>query len=85
MVKEFKEKTITINLRRAFAKPVTKRAKSALFAMKQAVKKETRAENIKVSNLVNETLWEKGLFKCPRKITVKVVPTPTMLLTFISP
>jgi large subunit ribosomal protein L31e len=73
MAKEFKEKTITINLRKVFDKPVTKRAKSSLFVVKQAVKKETRAENIKLSNLVNETLWEKGLFKAQRKITVKVV------------
>jgi large subunit ribosomal protein L31e len=73
MVKEFKEKTITINLRKVFEKPVTKRARSALFVVKQAIKKETRAENIKISNLVNETIWEKGKYKPPRKITVKVV------------
>ena len=73
MVKEFKEKTITINLRKVFTKPVTKRAKSALYAVKQAVKKETREENIKLSNLVNEFLWEKGLYKSQRRITVKVV------------
>jgi large subunit ribosomal protein L31e len=74
MVKEYKEKIITVNLRKVFDKPVTKRAKSALFVIKNAVKKETRAENIKISNLVNETVWEKGLFKAPRRITVKVIP-----------
>ena len=58
MVKEFKEKVITINLRRAYEKPVTKRAKAALFVIKNAVRKETRAENIKLSNLVNYTIWE---------------------------
>jgi large subunit ribosomal protein L31e len=73
MAKEFKEKTITINLRKVFAKPVTKRAKAAVFAVKEAVKKETRAVNIKLSNLVNESLWEKGLYKVQRKITVNVV------------
>jgi len=74
MVKEYKEKIITVNLRKVFDKPVTKRAKSALFVIKEAVRKETRAENIKISNLVNETVWERGLFKAPRKITVKVIP-----------
>lgn len=67
-----KEKTITVNLRKVFDKPATKRAKSALFALKKAVKKETRKDNIKISNKVNEALWQRGLFKSLRKITVKV-------------
>jgi ribosomal protein L31E len=74
MVKEFKEKMITINLRRVFDKPSTKRAKSALFILKKAVRKETRMDNIKISNQVNEELWQNGLFKSIRKITVKVIP-----------
>ncbi len=74
MVKEFKEKIITINLRKAFEKPTTKRAKSALYALKKAVRKETKKDNIKISNKVNEELWKNGLFKSLRKITVKVVP-----------
>ncbi|MFA5357452.1 MAG: hypothetical protein WC308_00835 [archaeon] len=73
MAKEFKEKTITINLRRAFDKPDTKRAKAALWVTKQAIKKETRAKEILISNGVNEYLWSRGLFHNPRKITVKVV------------
>ncbi|MDD4250607.1 MAG: hypothetical protein PHX27_00245 [Candidatus ainarchaeum sp.] len=73
MAKEFKEKIITINLRKVFEKPSTKRAKSALFALKKAVKKETRSENIKISNQVNEELWQNGLFKSLRRITVKLV------------
>ena len=68
-----KEKTITINFRKVFEKPMTKRAKSALFVLKSAVKKETRKDNIKISNKVNEALWNRGLFKSLRKITVKIV------------
>ena len=73
MVKEFKEKIITVNLTKAFDKPVTKRAKSALYILKKGVTKETRIDSIKISNKVNEFLWEKGLFKSKRKITVKLV------------
>lgn len=67
------EKTITVNLVKTFAKPKTKRAKSALHFLKQAVTKETRMEKVKISNGVNETMWERGLFNCPRKITVKII------------
>ncbi len=67
------EKTITINLVKAFGKPKTKRAKSALHFLKNAVTKETRIKNIKISNGVNEAVWSRGLFNCPRKITVKII------------
>jgi ribosomal protein L31E len=73
MAKEFKEKIITINLRKTFNKPVTKRAKSAQHFLKKAVTKETRIEQIKISNGVNETLWERGMYNCPRRITVKII------------
>jgi ribosomal protein L31E len=73
MAKEFKEKTITVNLTKAFNKPTTKRAKSALFILKNGIRKETRIDNVKISNGVNEAIWEKGLYHTPRKITVKLV------------
>lgn len=79
MVKEFKEKIITINLRKAFDKPMTKRAKSALYILKQAVRKETKKDNIKISNQVNEELWQNGLFKSIRKITIKVIHDKEMI------
>ncbi len=73
MVKEFKEKKIIINLSKVFEKPDTKRARGALKILKDKIKKETRAKEIKISNQVNEALWEKGLFKSLRKIEIKVV------------
>jgi len=73
MAQEFKEKTITINLRRVFTKPATKRATGALFAIKEAVKKETRKKNISISQGINLLVWERGLYNCPRHVTVKIV------------
>jgi ribosomal protein L31E len=73
MAKDFKEKIITVNFTRAFDKPVTKRAKSALYLLKKGVTKETRITNIKLTNKVNEKIWENGLFKCHRKLTIKIV------------
>ena len=73
MAKEYTEKKITINLSNVFNKPVTKRAKSGVFLVRSKVTKETRAKEVFLSNKVNETLWEKGMLSCPRKISVKIV------------
>jgi len=73
MVKEYKEKKITINLTKVCAKPMTKRTRAGIFLLKAKVRKETRAEEIMLSNQVNEAIWARGMYKCPRKITVKVV------------
>lgn len=73
MAKEFKEKTITVNLRKAFEKPDTKRAICAKNMLICAVKKETRIKNIRISNKVNEFIWARGRGKSPRRIIVKIV------------
>ncbi|MFA5763522.1 MAG: hypothetical protein WC915_01790 [archaeon] len=83
MAKDFKEKTITVNLTKVFNKPVTKRAKSALFALKNAIRKETRIDNIKISNGVNEAVWARGLYHTPRKITVKLVKEKTDVRAYL--
>ena len=67
------EKIITVSFTKVFDKPVTKRATSALFFLKKAITKETRKKEIKISNKVNEAIWSRGLFKSPRRITVKVI------------
>ena len=73
MAQEFKEKTITVNLRKVFQKPATKRAISGKNMLKVAVFKETRFKEVSISNKVNEEFWKRGKYNCPRKITVKVV------------
>ena len=83
MAKDFKEKTITVNLTKVFEKPVTKRAKSALFALKNAIRKETRIDNVKISNGVNEAIWDRGLYHTPRKITVKLVKEKTDVRAYL--
>ncbi len=73
MAKEYKEKIINVRFRRAFEKPATKKARAALFELKEAVKKETRAKEVFVSNGVNNAIWANGKFKCPRKLSVKAI------------
>lgn len=73
MAKDFKEKTITINLSKVFEKPVTKRMIGAKHIIEQAVTKETRLKEHKISNELNILLWSRGKYASARKITVKVV------------
>jgi ribosomal protein L31E len=73
MAKEFKEKTITINLSKVFEKPVTRRVVSAKHVICEGVKKETRLKELKISTKLNELLWSRGKYYSQRKITVKIV------------
>ena len=73
MAKDFKEKTITINLSKVFLKPVTKRVIGAKHVICEGVKKETRLEKFKISNELNELLWSRGRYNSARKITVKII------------
>lgn len=78
MAKEFKEKTITINLSKVFEKPTTKRATGAKHVICKKVEKETRLKEFKISNQVNETLWSRGKYSSPRKITIKIIKDKNM-------
>jgi ribosomal protein L31E len=73
MAKEFKEKTITINLSKVFEKPVTRRVVSAKHIICEGVKKETRLKELKISTKLNELLWSRGKYYSQRKITVKII------------
>jgi ribosomal protein L31E len=83
MVKEFKEKIITVNLKKAFTKPVTKRTKATIHALRKAVMKETRGENIKLSNGINEAIWKRGLYNATKKMTVKIVPDKNIMRVYL--
>jgi ribosomal protein L31E len=73
MAQEFKEKTITVNLKQVFSKPAGKRAVNAKSVIIQKLKKETRLTDYKISNKVNEALWARGKYTVPRIIVLKVV------------
>jgi ribosomal protein L31E len=83
MVKEFKEKIITVNLKKAFAKPVTKRTKATIHALRKSVIKETRGENIKISNGINEAIWKRGLYHATKKMTVKIIPEGNIMRVYL--
>ncbi len=62
----------TIPLQKVFNKPKRGRAKNAIKALKNFVKKHKRLneDQIAISKEVNEKIWARGMFGIPRKIEV---------------
>lgn len=67
------EKTYTINLRDIWTIPRQKRSPKAIRAIKKYMKRHMKAEDIIISNEVNEQVWARGIQKPPRKLKVRAV------------
>ena len=64
------EREYTIPLRDAWKAPKKKRAEKAIRIIKNFAKRHMKAEEIKISEKVNEIIWSKGIEKPPRRIKV---------------
>jgi large subunit ribosomal protein L31e len=67
------ERTYTVPLRKVWGPPRGKRTPRAARLLRAFVKRHMKAENVEISNEVNEELWARGIRKPPRKITVRLV------------
>ena len=67
------ERIYTIPLRKVWGPPRGKRTPRAMRLLRAFVKRHMKAENVEISNEVNEELWARGIRKPPRKITVRLV------------
>ena len=67
------ERMYTIPFRKVWATPRGKRTPRASRMLRAFVKRHMKAENVEISNEVNEALWARGIRKPPRQITVRVV------------
>lgn len=67
------ERVYTINLRKVFITPRKKRAPRAVRLLKQFIKRHMKAEEISISNEVNEEIWRRSIEKPPRKLKVRAV------------
>ena len=67
------EKTYTINLRDVWNAPRNKRSPKAIKVLKEYMKRHMKAENVIISNEVNEQIWARGIQKPPRKLKVRAV------------
>ncbi len=70
--KKLPEEVHTINLRAAYDKPRTRRARAAINLIREYVEKHKRKE-ARISPELNQVIWERGIEKPPRKIRVKLV------------
>lgn len=67
------EKTYTINLRNVWTTTRNKRSPKAIKEIKEYMKRHMKAEDVIISNEVNEQVWARGIQKPPRKLTVRAV------------
>jgi large subunit ribosomal protein L31e len=67
------ERICTIPFRKVWATPMGKRTPRASRVLRAFVKRHMKAENVEISNAVNEELWARGIRKPPRQITVRLV------------
>lgn len=64
------EREYTIPLRKVWEAQKKKRAEKAIRIIKNFAKKHMKAEEVKISEKVNELIWSRGIEKPPRKIRV---------------
>ena len=62
-----------VPLVKAWAAPRKKRVPRAVRLLKEFAKRHMKAEEVWISNAVNEILWRRGIEKPPRKIRVRAV------------
>lgn len=67
------ERVYVINLRKVLITPRKKRAPRAVRLLKQFIKRHMKAEEVSISNEVNEEIWARGIEKPPRKLKVRAV------------
>jgi large subunit ribosomal protein L31e len=67
------ERIYTIPLRKVLGPPRGKRTPRAMRLLRAFVKRHMKAENVEISNEVNEELWARGIRKPPREIKVRLV------------
>jgi large subunit ribosomal protein L31e len=67
------ERIYTIPFRKVWITPRGKRTPRAARTLRAFVKRHMKAENVEISNEVNEELWARGIRKPPREITVRLV------------
>jgi large subunit ribosomal protein L31e len=64
------EREYTIPLRDVWKAPKKKRAEKAIRIIRDFAKRHMKAEEVKISEEVNELIWSRGIEKPPRRIKV---------------
>jgi len=71
---DIKIREMIINIRKYVLRaPLQKRAKKAIKALKEIVRRIVKKGEIKISARLNEYIWSRGIKKPPTKISVKII------------
>jgi large subunit ribosomal protein L31e len=71
--KETKERILTVNLRTVVAKkPSWRRSIHSARMLKEILKRQTKADDVKIGRSLNEKLWKRGIEKPPGKVRIKI-------------
>ncbi len=79
--KKLPEEIHTINLRQAYDRPTSRRAKAAIDVIRNYVYKHKRKQ-AEISPELNAVIWERGIAKPPRKIKVRLVIGPDTVTVY---
>lgn len=66
------EKTITVNLRKAYLASGKRAAPRAVRIIKEVAKKISGSEDVKIDDDLNVILWSRGKGKTLRRVSVKI-------------
>ena len=79
--KKLPEEIHTINLRQAYDRPTSRRAKAAIDVIRNYVYKHKRKQ-ADISPELNAVIWERGISKPPRKVKVRLVIGPDKVTVY---
>ncbi len=75
------ERILVVNMKQLVRVPRIQRAPRASRLLQSIIARVTKADEVKISNEVNEILWSRGIEKPPRKIKVKLVKDEEGIVT----
>jgi len=79
------ERVYTVPLTQAWITARHKRTKRAVKVLREFAEHHMKSSEIKITTELNESLWNRGITKPPRKITVKMVKDEDGLITISLP
>jgi large subunit ribosomal protein L31e len=79
------ERIYTVPLSRAWITARHKRTKRAVRVLREFAEQHMKSSEIKIDTQLNERLWNRGITRPPRKITVKMVKDEDGVITISLP
>jgi len=75
------ERVYTVPLSHAWIAPIKKRVPRAMRILREFAKKNMKVDEVRISQEVNERLWNRGIQGAPREIRVRVVRNEDNIVT----